>query len=158
MARLYSVPFQALTVSAQQDLWAFTTGGSLEAVLESLTIASSATAVAELQIAFVLFTGSYTAGSGGSSATIAKTDPGDAAASFTARTQDTTKTLVGSGTSTVLWTDSYQMVNGYLWPPPMASSAPLIFRIPISARLTVQLNSTPSSVTISGNAVIREGS
>jgi hypothetical protein len=154
MARIYSIPFQALTVSAKQDLWAITTGSSLEAVIEEIVLDPCGTSVSELAISLNLYTASYTAGSGGSTATLAKHDPGDAGASFTAKLQNMTQT--SGGTHIVLRAFDWQIVNGLLWQPQQPGHA---YRIPISACMVVSLDTTPgSSLTVSGNAIVREGS
>lgn len=152
--RIYRLPFNALTVAAVQDLWAITAGASLPCVLEEFRIDPCATSVSEQPITVDLFTGTFTAGSGGSTLTPAKTDEGDAAASFSVKVQNTTRTAVGTGTKTNKDAGAWQLVNGYLWQPLSAASRILI---PVNACLAIALNGAPASSTVSGCAIVSEG-
>lgn len=154
MARIYSIPFQQLSVSAKQDLWAITTGASLQAVVEEVFLDPCATAVNELALSFNLFTGAYASGTSGSTATIARHDQSDAAPSFTAKLQNTGQTASGSGGKIVLRAANWQLVNGYVWQPQQPAQA---YVIPVSACLTISLDTAPSAITVAGNLIVREG-
>jgi len=153
--RIYRLPFNALSLStSKQDLWAITTGSSLPAKLEEIRLDPCATAISEFALSLNLFTGSFTAGSGGSSLTPLKTDQADAAASFTAKLQNTTQTAVGTGTKTNLDAGQWNLVNGWVWQPLKESHKILI---PVSACLVVSLDTTPASQTVSGCVIVSEG-
>jgi hypothetical protein len=155
MARLYRLPFNALSLSTgKQDLWAITTGSSLQAVLEEIRLDPCATSISEFSLSINLFTGAFTAGSGGSTLTPTPTDPGDAAASFTCKLQNTTQTLVGSGTKVNKDAGQWNLANGWAWQPLKDGHRILV---PISAALIVSLDSTPASQTVSGCLIMSEG-
>lgn len=157
MARIYSVPFQALSVSVKQDLWAITTISTLDAWIEEIELDPPYTSILELPVSLNLFTGSYSAGSGHTSTpTPAPHDPNDASASFTMALQNSTQTSVGTGTHVVKRAWNWQLVNGLLWQPQQPAHA---YRIPPSACMTVSLDLAPgSALNVSGNIIVREGS
>jgi hypothetical protein len=155
MSRVYRLPFNALGLSTnKQDLWAITTGSSLQAILEEVILDPCSTSVSEFSVSLNLFTGSFTAGSGGTTLTPSKTDQGDAAASFTVKTQNTTQTLVGSGTKTNEDAGQWNLANGWAWQP-LAPGHRII--IPISSCLVISLDTTPASQTVSGRCIVSEG-
>jgi hypothetical protein len=91
-----------------------------------------------------------TDGSGGGSATIAKVDPGDAAASFTALANNTTKATTG-GTAAVLHEDGdhvySKLTEAFPDRPPVGSGESFVF----------ELLSTPSgTLHLSGGALVEE--
>ncbi|HLH96427.1 MAG TPA: hypothetical protein VKW08_15030 [Xanthobacteraceae bacterium] len=152
--RVYRLPFNAQSLStSKQDLWAITTTSASMGFLEEVRLDPCATSISEFSLSLSLFTGSYTAGSGGAALTPAKTIPGDAAATVTCKTQNTTQTAVGSGTKTVLDAGQWNLANGWAWQPLDPDHRILV---PISACLVVSLDSTPSSQTVSGCAIFRE--
>lgn len=157
MARIYSIPFQALTVSAKQDLWAVTTGSVLDAWIEEIALDPPSTLIVELQVSLNLFTGSYTAGTAGTVAVLANHDPADTTPpSFTAKLQNTGQTAAGTGTHVTKRAFNWQLVNGLLWQPQMPQHA---YRIPPSSCMVVSLDVTPSSgLLVCGNVIVREGS
>lgn len=155
MSRVYRLPFNALSLSTTaQDLWAITTGSALPAVLEEIRLDPCATAISEFSLTVDLFTGSFTAGSGGSTLTPAKTDEADAAATFTCKIQNTTRTVVGSGTKINKDAGQWQLVNGWVWQPLDPRHRILI---PVSACLAIALNTVPASQTVSGCVIVSEG-
>ena len=152
--RIYRLPFNALGLSTgKQDLWAITSTSTMPFCLEEVRLDPCATSVAEFNLSVALFTGSFTAGSGGATLTPAKTVPGDAAASLTCKTQNTTQTAVGTGTKTALDAGQWNLVNGWVWQPLDPDHR---LMVPISACLVVSLDSTPASQTVSGCAIVRE--
>lgn len=155
MSRVYRLPFKALSLNTTtQDLWAITTGSSLNAVLEEVRLDPCAQSVTEFGVSLNLFTGSFTAGSGGTSATPQKTDQADVAATFTAKLQNTTQTATGSGTKLNLDAGQWNLVNGWVWQP-LDPRHRII--VPVSCCLVVSLDSVPSSQTVSGCLIVSEG-
>ena len=152
--RIYTVPFQNLGLSTnKQDLWALTTSSTVPATLEEIRLDPCATSVSEFAVSLVLFTGSYSAGSGGAVATIAKRNPNEASASSTCKTQNTSQTAVGSGAKLVMDAGSWNLVNGWYWQPINPDHNIII---PVSACLVVSLDTTPASQSVSGCLVFRE--
>lgn len=152
--RYYSVPFNNLSLStSKQDLWALTTGSTMPCVLEEIRLDPCATSVSEFLISLHLFTGSFAAGTGGSSATPIPRSKGDAAATTTCKLQNTGQTAVGTGTNTVTDAGQWNLVNGWWWQPldPMHR-----IYVPVSACLAVSLDTTPGSQTASGTLIFRE--
>ena len=97
--RVYRIPMNQLAIgTSKQDLWAITASSTIPFWLEEIRLDPIATSVAEYLMSLSLFTGSFTAGSGGTSVTPAKTLPNDAAAGATSKIGNTTQTVVGSGT------------------------------------------------------------
>ena len=93
-----------------------------------------------------------TAGSGGSAGTVNKTNPADAAASATARINDTTQ-AISSGTIVDLWADDWNIINGFLWVPPVPSRP---FVIPPAGQFVLSLDSAPASIVASGTVWFEE--
>ncbi len=152
--RVYRLPFNALGLSTnKQDLWAITSTSSMPFVLEEVRLDPCASSVSEFGVSINLFTGSYTAGSGGSSLTPAKTLNGDAAAVTTCKLQNTTQTAVGTGAKANLDAGQWNLVNGWVWQP-LDPDHRIV--VPVSACLVVSLDTTPASQTVSGCAIIRE--
>jgi hypothetical protein len=152
--RVYRIPFKALGLSTNaQDLWAVTTTSSMPCNIEEIRLDPCATSVAEFNVSLSLFTGSYSAGSGGSSATPQPTVHGDASAGTTCKLQNTTQTAVGSGTKTVLDAGSWNLVNGWAWQPLDPDHR---ICVPVSACFVASLDSTPASQTVSGCLILRE--
>jgi hypothetical protein len=101
MGRVYSVTFENVTISAAQDLFSFkgSTGKTtkLKRILFGMTNTTIQTAQG-LRIRGRYFPATMTQGSGGTAPTPTPADPGDAAASFTARVNDTVQ-ATSSGTA-----------------------------------------------------------
>lgn len=154
MSRRYHVPINAVALaSAKVDLWAITTTSTMPCVIEEVMLDPNATSVSEFLISFHLFTGSFTAGSGGTTITPVKTINGDAAASCTAKIFNTTQTATGTGTNTVIKPGQWNLVNGWNWQP--ADVDHRLF-IPVSACFVVSLDTTPGTQTVSGDLIFRE--
>lgn len=156
MSRRYSVPINAVALaSAKVDLWAITTTATMPCVVEEVILDPNSTSVSEFNISFHIFTGAFTAGSGGTTITPAKHVPGDAAASCTAKIMNTTQTT--GGTNTVVRAGQWQLVNGWLWQP--ADVDQRYYLPPAASPFTcfvVSLDTTPGTQTVSGNLIFRE--
>jgi hypothetical protein len=113
--RVYSVNFDGVSVSAVQDLIGVYAGASMAFEVHSITLGQiTATAVGNLRIALKRLPATVTSGSGGSAVTPQKTNYGDAAATVTARSNDTT-VATSSGAVSVVKPDVYNVINGYQW-------------------------------------------
>ena len=154
MGRIYRVPMQQLAIgTSKQDLWAITASSSIPFWLEEIRLDPDATSLAVYLLSLSLFTGSFTAGSGGTSVTPAKNLPNDAAAGATAKNGNTTQTVVGAGTKLQHDAGQWNLVNGWVWQPVDTSH-----RIPVppSGCIVLSLDSTPTAATANGCAVIEE--
>src|SRR5574337_1561756 len=116
MGRVYSVPMVATalgTTSGGVDLWAITTSASVPIWIEEIRLDGAATSVSDFTLSMKVFTGTYTAGSGGNSVTPVKRLTGDAAATATAKTINTTKTAVNTGAVVTEDAGAWNLVNGW---------------------------------------------
>lgn len=150
--RKYTVTFNNVSVSAVQDLISIQSTSGMAFALHELWIGQyTASSVGNLRFTVKRFTAAYVIGSGGSSATPVKINNGDAAATVTGRTNDTTQTT--SGTSTIIRPDVFNVINGYLWLPAPADQP--VFGI--SSAMVISLDGPPGSAeSMSGGVVIEE--
>ena len=156
MGRVYTVPLQLTAVTGQIDLFDLAPADDKPIRLLAVYINQSTELgdSQEEQLGIQYIRGFATVGSGGSSVTPTPLDPGDAAASFTARTGDTTIAVVGGGSTTHLHADTWNVRGPYVYlvPPEM--------RMVCSqgqTRLVVRTTGAPAdSITISATAYIEE--
>lgn len=151
--RSYSVRFAGVAVSAVQDLIALYSGSSMGLELHGLVIGQiTGTTVQNLAMSIKRLPATVSAGTGGNSATPQKIDRGDAAATATARINDTAQATTG-GTASVLHSDVINTVNGYqfFWPPDDRPS------IGLSEAAVLSLDTAPASaMTMSGTLYFGE--
>ena len=153
MPRRYVVTFSNVAVTQAQDLvQVIGASGKIVRVLRAWCSATDTTAPTAqmLQVRQRFLPATVTNGSGGSSPTPAKIDPGDAAASFTAKANSTTQATT-SGTAVVKDEDGFHVYSGYdkvaLTPTPVGSSEAYVF----------ELLSTPSgTLHLSGGVEVEE--
>lgn len=152
MSREYSIEFDGVSVSAVQDLLAVYAGSSMAFEVHSITLGQiTASAVGNLRITLKRMRATVSTGSGGSAPTVQKLNDGDAAATVTARANDTSQAT--ATTSAKLHADVYNVVNGYQWifPP---DDRPVIQP---SQAAVLSLDTAPGSAeTMSGTMVIAE--
>jgi hypothetical protein len=152
MSREYSIEFDGVAVSAVQDLLAVYAGASMAFEVHSITLGQiSASAVGNLRITLKRMRATVVTGTGGSAPTVQKLNDGDAAATVTARANDTGQAT--ATTSAKLHADVYNVVNGYQWifPP---DDRPVIGP---SQAVVFSLDTAPGgSETMSGTMVIGE--
>jgi hypothetical protein len=151
--RTYDIIFRNVSVSAVQDLCAAYCGASMAIELVSVTIGQiTQTAVEILQISIEYLPATVSAGSGGGAYTPTRDTPTDAAATFTARINDTTPATT-NGTALYKHADTFNLVNGYqwIWPERARPTAKL------SEALVFSLDSAPAGArTMSGSMKVRE--
>ena len=150
--RVYSVEFNAVSVSAVQDLFLVqSTSGMAFKLLEIVLGQITLTTVEELRLTLKRFSGAYTAGTGGTAFTPVKHNFGDAAATATCFTNATTQT--SGGTATILRADTFNEVNGYQY---LAIPDREIIIAPSQA-LVVSLDTSPAAARImSGTLTLEE--
>jgi hypothetical protein len=113
MGRFYSVAFEDVSVSAAQDLLNITATSSMALRLWRVTGGQRSITVFEARpIRIRRLPATVTAGSGGAAVTPSLLRPGDPAATFTARRNDTTA-MTTSGTAVTLLTREFEFLNGF---------------------------------------------
>jgi hypothetical protein len=153
MPRTYSVTSEEVAASAAQDL--IQVNGAAGKMLRILSVAMAMTDQSPptnqqfgLRCRFLPATVSN--GSGGSSPTPQPFDPGDAAASFTAKANSTSKATT-SGTASILLEDGANAFAGYLYtfprPPVIGPSEAFVFEL---------LNAPNGSPHLSSYVVVEE--
>lgn len=156
MGRFYSASFSAVAVSAAVDVFEVLAATGKPFVLHEIVIAQSSDygdAQAEgLSVLIKRATGSYTSGSGGSTATPARHLTNDAAAGPTVETNNTTQASAGSGALTTVRAEAFNVQAGYQYLPPPEQR---ILFLPAEA-LVVSITAPADAVTLSGTVVIEE--
>src|ERR1044072_7052875 len=123
--RIYTVGFANVTLSAVQDMIAIYAGASkIFAVLQVNIGQVTGTSVANQRIRLRYLPTTVTTGSGGSAVTPRPYVSGDAAATITARQNDTVQATT-SGTAVDIQSDAWNIVNGYIFVPPVLSRPPI---------------------------------
>lgn len=151
--RTYTVNVRGVSVSAIQDfvsIYAGSGGASIEIVGHN--IGPCNTTVEILQVSGKILPATVTTGSGGTSATPVADNRGDAAATATARINDTTQAS-SSGTVVYAYTDDLNEVNGlpFFYPE---NSRP---KIQASQAFVLAIETTPGGArTMSGWVKFRE--
>ena len=112
--RMYSISFTDVSVSAAQDLINITATSGMAFKIHRIEGAQrTLTAWEAKPVKLVRFPATVTAGSGGSAVTPARLNNGDAAATVTARSNDTTAMTTNS-TATLLLSEDFVFLNGFL--------------------------------------------
>jgi hypothetical protein len=154
MPRVYTVEFENVAVTAAQDLFSLDAATDKPIELVALELAQNTELgdAAEEQLRFRVIRGHTTVGSGGSAPTPQPTSPGDTAAGFTARVNDTT--IASAGTAVNLLSTAYNVRVGYAWGPVPYGMG---FWTSGTSILVVRLLAAPAdSVSMSGTATIVE--
>lgn len=153
MPRTYAVSFEEVAATAAQDL--VQVNGAAGKMLKILSVAvamadTSPPVNQQFAIRCRFLPATVTNGSGGSSPTPQPFDPGDAAASFTAKANNTSKATT-SGTAAILLEDSSNSFAGYLYtfprPPLVGPSEGFVFEL---------LNAPIGSPHLSGTVLVEE--
>lgn len=156
MGRLYTASFSAVAVSAAVDCFEILAASGKPFFLHEVTLSQSSDygdAAAEgLSVLLKRATGSYTSGSGGSTATPRPHSTNDAAAGPTAETNNTTQAAAGSGALVTLRAEAFNVQAGYQYLP-TPEQRPLF--LPGEA-LVVSITAPADAVTLSGSVVFEE--
>jgi hypothetical protein len=156
--RVYTVSFAASAQTVAVDFFELITGAGGALCLLGLEISQTTelgdAAEEKVRLRITRATGTYTSGSGGNTG-VARPPvrAGDAAATFTAETLNTTQIAVGTGVLTVLQQYPFEVRVGYerFWTPETA------FTIGNSSALAIGLAAAPAdSVTWEGTAYVAE--
>ena len=153
MSRIYTVQFNGVAVTAQQDLFqivAPSTGAVLIHASEIFQTTDFKDAEEE-GLSILLKSGQTTASSGGTAPTPIPLAFGDAAAGTTARVNDTTKAAAGTIVTHAAWAWNVRGDFVKIFTPEMR---PLLRA---SRRMTVELATTPAdSITMNGTIWLEE--
>jgi hypothetical protein len=160
--RAYALVFTNTAISAQQDIFYVKPAADKVCVIEAVYLsnvgigADAGDAQEELwDLEMLRVPATVTVGSGGVPAASGTLNPlaiNDTAASFTGRTNDTTKATT-SGTLRVLHADGWNVRIPYVWMPPPEHR----HIIENADAFVVRLNSTPTdAVTCNGTIIVRE--
>ncbi len=153
MPRTYSVTFENVAIAAAQDLVQVkgAAGKTLRILRQSLACVDSTLPASQtLRLRSQFLPATVTDGSGGSSPTPEPLDPGDAAASFTSKANNTTQAS-SSGTATTLEANGCHIYSGYDYafprPPVIGPSESFVFAL---------MTAPAASTHFSGSVVVEE--
>lgn len=148
--RTYNITFSA-TVAAAQDLISVMAGANMAFEVIGFGLGPCNTTVENLLINLKRLPATVTNGSGGSAPTPIPDKVTDAAATVTARTNDTTPATT-SGTAVYLHRDAFNEVNGLEWLFPEGARP----TAKPGEAIVLETPSTPTSRTMQGWMKIRE--
>ncbi len=151
--RQYSVTFEAVAITALQDLFAIVAAAGKNVYLNGLELFQTTDLgdAAEEILRLRCRSGQTTVGSGGGAGTNVPVNVTDAAAGFTSRINDTTQAV--SGTIVSHWVDGWNIRMPYKWEPPANKWIPLTG----GRRATIELVAAPvDSITVSGTLWVFE--
>lgn len=153
MPRTYTVSFENVAIAAAQDLVQVkgAAGKTLRILRQSLACVDSTLPASQtLRLRSQFLPATVTDGSGGSSPTPEPLDPGDSAASFTAKANNTTQAS-SSGTATTLEANGCHVYSGYDYafprPPIVGPSESFVFAL---------MTAPAASTHFSGSVVVEE--
>ena len=143
--RLYSVSFSAVSLAATQDLFSLTSTAGMAFRLRRIELGqTNVSSWTAFQLQLKRLSGTLTVGSGGTAPTPQKFNFGDAAATVTARANDTT--IYTATTSSILFSRGWELLNGFFWAPTTSMEEVIIAP---SQALALTLVGTPT-MTASG--------
>lgn len=147
MSILYTAVFEAVAVTAQQDLFEITTPSGFCAVIHQIIISQS-TEVGDAQeegLRLRVRKGATTTGTGGTTVTSNPLDRPASTAGSTVKANNTTKAI--NGTIITLHSEAWNVRNTFVLLP----TPKMAILIAPSTRLTLELATTPAdSITMDG--------
>lgn len=153
MARMYTVSFSAVAVTAAQDFFEITPADDKPVEIVGLFLGQTSDSgdAQDEQLQISIIRGFTSSGSGGSAPTPAPLKANDAAAGFTAEVNNTT--VANTGTSVNLHQDAWNVRAGYSnwWIPdtePHANQG--------NTTIVVRTTAPADSITLSGTLYVRE--
>lgn len=153
MGRKYTVQFNAVAVTAQQDLFEVVAPSDATVIIHDFCVSqvSEVGDTAEEGLALLLKSGSTTSGSGGSAPTPVPIELGDAAFGGTTEVNNTTKATAGTIVTHGAWNWNIRVPFEKVFTP---ETRPVLSP---SRRATLELATTPAdSITMSGWMTIEE--
>jgi hypothetical protein len=154
MSEVFTIVCENVAVTAAQDiLCAYAAATKKLQVLAIEIGVSGQTTVGNYPMRLRYLPATVTSGSGGASVTPHNVNPDGAAASFTARRNDTTQATTGSTAVDYIAT-MLNPINGYYWQSPtQVGDEP---KADISSALTLSLDSVTGTLNISATVWLRE--
>lgn len=153
MPRFYTISCQGVSATAVQDVLGAYAGTSRKLLIHAFEIgANGQTTVGNYRLRLRRVPATVTSGSGGSAATPRPADPNDAAATFTARANDTTQ-ATSTGTIVDLWSNEFNPINGTWWQVPFRDAA---FLIDLSQACVLSLDSISGTLNLNASMLIEE--
>jgi hypothetical protein len=152
MGRIYTARFGAVALTAQQDLLSLLAGSNCalrihEIGLSQVTNTGDAN---EKEWNLLIKSGATTAGSGGTAPTPGQNDFGDAAATATARANDTTVATAGTIVTHYSWNWNIRIPFQYIWTP----ETRIVIRP--ARRIVFGLGTTPAASTTCDGFIVFE--
>ncbi len=153
MGRKYTVQFNGVAVTAQQDFFELVAPADAVVVVHDIHLSQS-TEVGDAQeegLSILWKSGQTTSGSGGSAPTAAPVELGDAAFGGTTEVNNTTKASTGTIVTHHAWNWNVRMPFDVIFTP---ETRPVLSP---SRRATLELGTTPAdSITVSGYITFEE--
>lgn len=156
MKRVYTVVFEAVSVTAAQDFFELTPADDKPVDILAVVLTQVGNAdigdTAEELLRWSIIRGHATGGSGGSAPTPRPVDRSGPAAGFAAEVNNTT--IASTGTTHILHADAFNVRAPFIWIPPPgmeceASQA--------DTTMVVRLNTAPAdAITLSGTLYVAE--
>lgn len=152
--RIYTVQFNGVAVTAQQDLFELTAGAAGPITIHALSLSQSSEIgdAQEEGLSILLKQGATTTGSGGTTPAAIPRDVDDSASTTTAKANNTTKATAGTIVTHEAHNWNVRVPFDKIWTPenrPYAKGG---------RRLTIELATTPAdSITMSGTITWSEG-
>ncbi len=153
MSGVYTVQFNGVGATAQQDFFELVAASTKPLVILGFTISQSSDVgdAAEEGLSVLFKSGQTTSGTGGSAATPVATDSSGSAASFTAEVNNTTKASTGTIVTHAAWNWNVRVPLEVIFTPEQQ----LIMAA--GRRCTMELATTPAdSLTVSGTIWVQE--
>lgn len=151
---IHTIVCENIAVTAVQDILAAYAATTKKLQLLAVELsANGQTTVGNYPIRLRYLPATVTAGSGGAAVTPHNVNPDGAAASFTARRNDTTQAVTG-GTAVDVVATQFNPINGYYWQPPTGiGDEP---KADISSAFILSLDSIAGTLNISATIWLRE--
>lgn len=151
MGRIYTVSFSAVTLAEARDLFEIQPADDKPVTIRKIVVTPDSDETnKQLKITLSRFSGAFTSGSGGSSATAVAVNSHDAAAGFTAEVVNTTRAT--GGTSVLIQPESFPSQGGFEFNPDPAER-PVVYQ---AEAFVVGCEENPGSVAYSGYMVVEE--
>lgn len=153
MSGVYTVQFNGVAVTAQQDFFQLTASSTKPIVILGFSLSQSSEVgdAQEEGLSILLKSGQTTSGTGGTAPTPVSTDSSGSAASFTAEVNNTTKASLGTIVTHAAWNWNVRVPFEVIFTPEQQ----LIMAA--SRRCTIELGTTPAdSITVSGTIWVQE--
>ena len=154
MSEIFTVVCENQPVTALQDILAAYAASTKKLRLLAVELAANGqTTVGNWPIRMRYLPATVTPGSGGAAVTPHNVNPDGAAASFTARRNDTTQAVTG-GTAVDVIATQFNPINGYYWQAPVpVSDEP---KADLSTAFILSLDSVTGTLNVSATMWLRE--